>query len=91
MPIIPVFGNDFEVLRVSRENRWLLQKSLAVDAHGMPVRILVTAGTAADCSQASTLIEGLDAQYLLADKGYVSDALLTKLETSGMKAVIPPR
>jgi transposase len=57
----------------------------------MPVRILVTAGTAADCSQASTLIEGLDAQYLLADKGYDSDALVAKVETSGMKAVIPPR
>lgn len=34
---------------------------------------------------------GLDAQYLLADKGYDSDALVVKAETSGMKAVIPPR
>ncbi len=64
---------------------------LAVDAHGMPLRMLVTSGTVADCSQAATLIEGLDAQYLLADKGYDSDALVTKVETSGMKAVIPPR
>jgi transposase len=53
--------------------------------------MLVTAGTVADCSQASTLIEGLDAQYLLADKGCDSDALVAKVETSGMKAVIPPR
>ena len=33
----------------------------------------------------------MDAQYLLADKGYDSDALVAKAETGGMKAVIPPR
>ena len=57
----------------------------------MPVRILITAGTAADCTQAPALIEGLDAQYLLADKGYDSDALVEQAEAVGMKAVIPPR
>ncbi|MGR9087317.1 MAG: IS5 family transposase [Gammaproteobacteria bacterium] len=64
---------------------------LAVDAHGMPVRILITAGTTADCSQASALIEGLDAQYLLADKGYDSDVFVTQAEANRMAAVIPPR
>jgi len=37
------------------------------------------------------LIEGLDAQYLLADKGYDSDALVAQAEARGMTAVIPPR
>jgi len=37
------------------------------------------------------LIEGLDAQYLLADKGYDSDALVAQAEAGGMTAVIPPR
>ena len=37
------------------------------------------------------MIEGLDAQHLLADKGYDSDALVEKAEARGMKAVIPPR
>ncbi len=41
--------------------------------------------------QAATLIEGLDALYLLADKGYDSDAVVTQAEASGMNAVIPPR
>jgi len=40
---------------------------LAVDAHGLPVRVLMTAGTTADCTQA-----GSDAQYLLAGGGYDS-------------------
>jgi len=34
------------------------QLHLAVDAFGMPVRVLVTQDTAADCTQASRLIEG---------------------------------
>ncbi|WP_409521164.1 IS5 family transposase [Methylomonas sp. MO1] len=64
---------------------------LAVDAHGMPVRIFVTAGTTADCSQAPTLIDGLDAQHLLADKGYDSDAIVAQAEAGNMTVVIPPR
>ena len=64
---------------------------LAVDAHGMPVRILITAGTTADGSQAATLIDGLEAQYLLADKGYDSDAIVAKAASQRMKVVIPSK
>lgn len=49
---------------------------LAVDAHGMPVRMKVTEGTVSDGSQALALIEGIAAEHLLADKGYDSDALV---------------
>ena len=64
---------------------------LAVDAHGMPVRILITEGTRADCSQAEHLIEGIDAEYLLADKGYDSEKIIEKAKEGGMTPVIPPR
>jgi transposase len=37
------------------------------------------------------LIEGIDAQYLLADKGYDSDAIVQQARQRGMQAVIPPR
>lgn len=40
---------------------------LAVDAHGMPVRILIISATTADCTQGTRLIEGLSAEHLLAD------------------------
>ena len=43
---------------------------LAVDAHAMPVRLALTEGTVADCSQALSLIEGIAAGCLLADKAY---------------------
>jgi len=64
---------------------------MAVDAHGMPVRILITDGTTADCTQVSKLIEGITAEYLLADKGYDSDEMVAQAESQGMIAVIPPR
>ena len=51
----------------------------------------ITSGTVADCEQACTLIEGINAEYLLADKGYDSDAIVEKVEESGTTAVIPPR
>jgi len=57
----------------------------------MPVRILVTQGTAADCTQAGRLIEGLSADCLLADKGYDSDAIVRQAQDQGMAPVIPPK
>ena len=62
-----------------------------MDAHGMPVRMFITAGPVADCSQACRLIEGIDAESLLADKGYDSDALVESLQQAGVNPVIPPR
>jgi transposase len=36
-------------------------------------------------------MEGMDADYLLADKGYDSEAILEAAKRNGMEAVIPPR
>lgn len=64
---------------------------LAVDAFGLPVRVGLTEGTRADGTQASRLIEGIDADHLIADKGYDSDAILEQAAHQGMTAVIPPK
>jgi len=37
------------------------------------------------------LIKGIDAEYLLADRGYDSDSLVAQATAQGMQAVIPPR
>jgi len=37
------------------------------------------------------LIAGIDAQYLLADKGYDSDEIIAQADNQKMTAVIPPR
>ncbi len=57
----------------------------------MPVRVLVTAGTVADISHASELIQGFNAEAVIADKGYDSDSFVESVESSGAEAVIPPR
>jgi len=64
---------------------------LAVDAHGMPLRIFITSGTVNDCTQACALIDGIFAECLLADKAYDSTEVIDKAISQGMKIVIPPR
>ena len=62
-----------------------------MDAFGLPVRVIITEGTAADCTLAPRLIEGLKAGHLLADKGYDSDQIVEQAQRQGMEPVIPPR
>ena len=57
----------------------------------MPLRVIVTQGTRSDCKEAGQLIEGLEADYLLADKAYDTNAILEQAKQQGMHAVIPPK
>ena len=57
----------------------------------MPVRVAATAGTTADCTQAVALIDGITAQYLLADRGYDSNEIIDKAIETGCKIVIPQK
>ena len=57
----------------------------------MPVRLAVTEGTVADCSQALPLIAGIEAQCLLADKAYDTNDIIAAARKSGMDPVIPPK
>ena len=63
----------------------------AVDALGNPVRLLLSAGQASEYGQANALIEGFEADYVLADKGYDSDDFVQVITATGAVAVIPPR
>lgn len=64
---------------------------LAVDAHGMQIRVIITEWAAADCAQAAHLIAGLTAEQLLADKGYDSDKIIEQAERQEVGVVIPQR
>ncbi len=55
------------------------------------LRVFITQGTTADCTQAGRLIEGFDADYLLADRGYDSDTIIEQARKQGMEAIIPPK
>ena len=62
---------------------------LAVDAHGMPVRIIITEGTCADIRQASPFVGGLSPKVVIADKAYSAKAFRNQLEEDDIQAVIP--
>jgi transposase len=57
----------------------------------MPVRMLITTGTTADCTKAYQLIDGIIAENLLADRGYDTNEILTHGQELGMQVVIPPK
>ena len=64
---------------------------MAVDSHAMPVRLAVTGGTVADCSQALSLIGGIEAGCLLADKAYDTNEIIGALGELEIEPVIPPK
>lgn len=55
------------------------------------MRFIITAGQRNDCTQAIEIIKDLDADYVLADKGYDANAIIAAIEENGGIAVIPPK
>ena len=62
-----------------------------MDAHGLPVKMIITGGTTADCTQAQALIDGLSAECLMADKAYDTNALLQWCDDNNALSVIPSK
>lgn len=62
-----------------------------VDALGNPLRFILTGGQSHDITQAEGLIEGLDAEKVIADKSYDADDFITVIIGNGAEPVIPPR
>jgi len=61
------------------------------DALGNPLRLILTPGNIADCTQAEALLAGITANDVLGDKGYDSDAIVACVEAAGAGVVIPPK
>jgi transposase len=64
---------------------------LLADEAGLPVDFRITAGQAAEYAQAVSLLEGWQAEAVIADKGYDSAEIVATVESLGAVAVIPPR
>ena len=64
---------------------------LAVDQNGRPIRAIIRADTTTDCCQAESLRSGIQAQYLPADRGYDSQAILQQANQAEMQPVIAPK
>lgn len=64
---------------------------MTTDALGRPLRFVLTAGEANDAPQAELLLEGLQTEYVIADRGYDSQKVIDKAAEIGADAVIPPK
>jgi transposase len=62
-----------------------------VNGLGLPVKLILTPGQAADVSQAKTLIEGIPFEVVIGDRGYDSGDVVAAVEDRGGEAVIPSR
>jgi transposase len=58
---------------------------------GLPVDFLITGGQINDCTQAIELLGERKAVWVLADKGYDSQAILDHIEAMGAVAVVPSK
>jgi transposase len=62
------------------------------DALGNLLAFHVTSGQASDLAGADVLLEALEAEALLADKGYdAEERVIQRLQQAGKKPVIPPK
>ncbi len=64
---------------------------MASDAHGNPLCIEITGGQVHDSQVAPQLIEQVQGEILIADKGYDSEAIREKARSKNMIPVIPKR
>lgn len=61
-----------------------------VDAHGLPVRIVLTPGQASDKTTFPVLVEGLRlARDVVADRGFFARTIIERIEAGGATAHIP--
>jgi transposase len=63
----------------------------AVSGLGLPVRLQLTPGQAADVSHAETLLQEVPFEVVIGDKGYDSVKRVDSIEARGGEAVIPSR
>lgn len=63
----------------------------SVDAHGNPVDFILTPGQVHDMKVAPELVDLFDAENVIGDKGYDSEALREKIRAKGSTPIIPRR
>ena len=60
-----------------------------MDALGRPLRLLLTGGEVHESRAADAMLDGVEADAVIADKAYDSNAIRDTIKAAGMKAVIP--
>ena len=55
------------------------------------MKVQISAGNVADCTEACGLIEGIEAENLIADRGYDTNDIVEAATKAGMQAIVPPK
>jgi len=61
------------------------------DALGLPIKFILTGGEVSDFKQAIPLLKAKQADYVIADKGYDSDEIISYIKQMNARPVIPSR
>jgi transposase len=64
---------------------------MTVDALGNPLNFIITGGERADCTIAEELIQDLEFESLIADKGYDTNHIVELVEDKFSNVIIPPK
>lgn len=90
---MPVLKKNGEDQSIGRSKGGLSTKiNATVDALGNPTGFVLTPGQACDLDGADQLLPGIEAQTVLADKGYDADGrVIEPLLAAGKTIVIPPK
>jgi transposase len=83
-------GQDSQALGRSRGG-FSTKIHVAVNEDGQPAKLHLTEGQRHDVTCGEILLEGLEPEFVIGDKGYDSDPLRNKLRSMGGKPVIPSR
>lgn len=63
----------------------------ATEALGLPIRLIGSPGQRNDIAFAHDLVDGIEADAAIADKGYDADHLCDSIAEAGTQIVIPPK
>jgi transposase len=83
-------GRDLQAIGLTKGG-WNTKLHAVVDQEGSPVALQLTAGNVADVSQAEELLEPVDTEMAVLDKGYDSDPLRIWLFERGVTPCIPAK
>jgi transposase len=64
---------------------------VAFDGLGKPTKIFLSPGQDHDVTKAPDLLEGSEADKVIADKAYDSNAVIAQIQAQGATPVIPPK
>ena len=64
---------------------------MTVDALGNPLRLLLSAGQAHEVPYATMLLAGYKTEFVMGDKAYDAETILTTIAAMDAEAVIPPK